>query len=244
MSEIQKRFADHLRDPAVCAAPEGIEERRLNIYRGLIYNNIEGFISGGFPVLREILAAEHWHEMVRDFIVRHQSLSPYFLEISQEFLTYLQNEREPDPRDPPFMQELAHYEWVELALDVAEQELPSAEACDDLLSESIQVSPLLWCLSYQYPVHRLGPEYQPQIPPAQPTFILVYRNRADRVEFMLSNAATIHFIKLLQGGSGTARELLHQWAADMGNTTMAGLTGFAESLLLDLQSRDILWAKR
>ena len=40
--------------------------------------------------------------MVRDFVHRHQSLSPYFLEISQEFLRYLEAERIPLAQDPAF----------------------------------------------------------------------------------------------------------------------------------------------
>ncbi|UTF61170.1 DUF2063 domain-containing protein [Gilvimarinus sp. DA14] len=244
MSQIQRQFAAHLRAPVRNPAPEGIEERRLDIYRDLIYNNIEGFIAGGFPVLREILADDHWHQLVRDFIDRHQSASPYFLQISQEFLTYLQNERAPDPRDPPFLLELAHYEWVELALDVADETLPEAVPHDDLLSAGIEVSKLLWCLSYQYPVHRLGPGYQPQTPPAELTYLLVYRNRADQVEFMLSNAATVHFIKLLQERAGSASDALARLAADMGGVDPAGLASFARNLLLDLQARDILWAAK
>tara|TARA_R100000656_G_scaffold95627_2_gene69434 strand:- start:1541 stop:2014 length:474 start_codon:yes stop_codon:yes gene_type:complete len=139
----QYAFAAHLRDPDANPAPPDIEDRRMKIYRELVYNNIESFIATGFPVLRQLIADQHWHALVRDFVSRHCSHSPYFLEISHEFLKYLQEERQFLVSDPPFMLELAHYEWVELALDVAEGDLPELPPVPvDVMAESLQVSPL------------------------------------------------------------------------------------------------------
>lgn len=216
----QQQFAAHLRNPDRNPAPTDIEDRRMKIYRELIYNNIEGFLSGGFPILRQILSDDHWHSLVRDFIERHQSHSPYFLEISQEFLAYLQKERQQSPnseQDPPFMLELAHYEWVELALDVAEEEYPRELSKElDLLEHRPVVSPLAWCLSYQYPVHRLGPEYQPQESPEQPSFLVVYRNGDDKVAFMEANAVTFRLLELLRDDQvHSGRAALEQIAAEL-----------------------------
>ena len=68
----QMTMARYLRDPENQAPPEGVEDRRLKIYRELVYNNIEGFISGGFPVLRSLYEEEQWHELVRLFIDQHR----------------------------------------------------------------------------------------------------------------------------------------------------------------------------
>jgi hypothetical protein len=105
----------------------------MRIYRDLVYNNIAGFIAGAFPIVKTVLSEDHWHSMVRDFIAHHNSQSPYFLEISQEFLAYLTHERTATEQDPPFLVELAHYEWVELALDVADEELPQLHETNDSL---------------------------------------------------------------------------------------------------------------
>jgi len=87
----QYEFTAHIRDPKNNAIPDGIEDRRMGIYRELFYNNVESFIASGFPVIRKIYNDENWHAMVRDFFARHQSKTPYFLEISQEFIDYLKN---------------------------------------------------------------------------------------------------------------------------------------------------------
>lgn len=198
--DAQYQFAAHIRHPDLNPAPEAIEDRRMGIYRELFYKNVESFIANGFPVLRKITDDEQWHRMVRDFFHRHQCKSPYFVEIAQEFLNYLDNEREPDPRDYPFMLELAHYEWVELALDIAQEEIPATgfNPNGDLMNGHPVVSPLVWVLHYQYPVHQISPSFIPTEPLATPVFLLVYRNRDDQVKFMEINAVTARLLSILQ----------------------------------------------
>ncbi|WP_299595957.1 DUF2063 domain-containing protein [uncultured Microbulbifer sp.] len=248
---MQGYFAAHLRAPQAVVAPAGIEERRMGIYRDLIYNNIESFIAGGFPVLRSIFDNERWHAMVRDFVHRHQSHSPYFLQISEEFLQYLQTERgefTESEQDPPYMLELAHYEWVELALDVSEEEFPTglAETYTDrqVLELSPVASPLAWNLSYQFPVHHIGPAFQPVDPPQTPTFLVVYRNRADTVAFLEANAVTSHLLSLVQSqrenGAATGRELLETLAADIQHPQPEQVVEFGGDILRKLHSLDIL----
>lgn len=187
---LQLAFTRHLRSPQKTALPEHLEDRRVGVYRDLVYNNIAGFISGAFPVLKSLLDEKDWAAMVRDFLEVHQSQSPYFLDISQEFLTYLTHEREPQAKDPPFLLELAHYEWVELALDVADEELPPAFGVGlSVLDHHPRVSPLAWPLAYAFPVHKIGPGFQPR-QAESPVCLLAYRNRKDEVRFMEINGLT------------------------------------------------------
>lgn len=207
LRESQLQMAGHLRDPDGAPAPAGVEERRLQIYRDLIYNNVEGFVSGGFPVLRSLYSDADWHAMVRSFLDRHRCRSPYFLEISQEFIRYLVEEHAPRECDPPFLAELAHYEWVELALDVAEEEIPPQAGPVDPERARLRLSPLAWVLSYQYAVHRIGPDALPG-EPGEPTFLAVYRDRGDKVRFVELNAATARLLELLRCDDGLALEEL------------------------------------
>jgi len=52
----QYRFTAHIRDPEKNPAPDTIEDRRMAVYRDLFYNNVEGFLSRSFPVLRKIFS--------------------------------------------------------------------------------------------------------------------------------------------------------------------------------------------
>lgn len=236
--QLQYRFAAHLRDPERRRAPAGIEARRLRIYTELFYNNVQGFIASAFPVLRRITPDDRWHALVRDFYARHESHEPLFHKLAGEFLVYLGRRRRRGAArgDWPFLQELAHYEWVELALTIAQTDLTPelADPNGDLLEGVPVVSPLAWSLEYRYPVHRIGPGFLPREPPAQPTHLIVYRNRQDEIKFMEANAVTARLMQLLQArarASGRAqlvrlaRELKHPQAAVVaqGAAILAGL---------------------
>ncbi|WP_444932225.1 DUF2063 domain-containing protein [Microbulbifer sp. SSSA002] len=238
---VQRDFAAHLRAPERVLPPAEIEDRRVAIYRDLIYNNIESFIASGFPVLRSLYSDENWQQMVRDFVCEHTSVSPYFLQISEEFLAYLQNERGEQPQDPPFLLELAHYEWVELALDVSDVPQPQGLLTEgDVLRQVPVVSPLVWSLSYRYPVHRLGPDFQPQEPPETATFLFVYRDRADRVNFMEVNAVTARLLQLASVGNYTGLQILEQMAQELPNISRDSLFGFGSDLLEKLLNKGII----
>ena len=86
----QYEFAAHIRDPERQAAPAGIEDRRMKIYRDLFFNNIESLLAGNFPVLRKLYDDACWKELVRDFYANHLCRTPLFPEIAREFLRYLQ----------------------------------------------------------------------------------------------------------------------------------------------------------
>lgn len=243
--EAQLGMARYLRDPRPDNAPAGIEERRLKVYRELVYNNIEGFISSGFPVLRSLYAADQWRELVRDFVAVHRCATPYFLEISQEFIRFLTEDFSPRDCDPPFIAELAHYEWVELALDVSEEDPPPLPRHLDPLRAVPRWSPVAWLLSYAWPVHRIGPAFRPQAA-SEPTFLLVYRNREEAVEFMTLNPATARLAELLRDNDGhTGDELLQQLAGELGAEVDAirsfgadQLNQFARRAIIGLETPD------
>lgn len=244
--QLQYRFAAHLRDPAKHRAPAAIEARRLKIYAELFYNNVQGFLASAFPVLRRITPDAQWHAMVRDFYARHESHEPLFHKIAREFLAYFEQRRRRRAvarADWPFLQELAHYEWVELALSVADTELTPdlADPNGDLLDGVPVLSPLAWSLSYRYPVHRIGPEFLPQEPPAQPTHLIVYRNRQDDVKFMEANAVTARLLELLQGrGRVSGRAQLRRLARELKHPQPEAVVAQGAAILAGLRERDII----
>ena len=243
---LQYQFAAHIRDPENQAAPAGIEDRRMNIYRELFYNNVEDFLATGFPVLRKLTANAHWQAMVRDFYARHQCHEPQFFRIAEEFLRYLDDERGAVAGDPPFLRELAHYEWVELALSVSEQDLTPelADPNGDLLAQVPVVSPLAWTLAYDYPVHRIGPDFQPQAAGAEPTLLVVYRNRADDVKFMEINAITARLLQLIGDEPASGAAQLERIAAEMKHPQPAAVVAEGATILQGLRARDIILGTR
>ncbi|MCB1682977.1 MAG: putative DNA-binding domain-containing protein [Pseudomonadales bacterium] len=195
--EMQLAFAAHIRNPLEYPVPAGVDARRMQVYVNLFFNSIESLLAGCFPVSKRVLGEEAWRGLVREFIHHHPSESPYFLEVSQEFLDFVQSGVPAEL--PDFLLELLHYEWVELALGVSDAEFPvrDVDPDGDLLAGEVVVSPLARCLAYRYPVHEIGPNNRPSAPPDRPTELIVYRRRDDSVHFMRVNALTLRLVTLL-----------------------------------------------
>lgn len=181
----QSSMGQYLRDPDRCAPPPEMHPARAQVYRDLVFANLSSLISGTFPVLVKILGDKQWRLLVRIFLRDYRAQTPKFGEIAEEFVEFLASEPSALADDPwpPFMVELAHYEWVEMALQQSEAEpLPIGDA-QLLLDRPLCVSPLAWPLAYAWPVQRVGPEYQPDTAPAEPTLLLVRRAEDWSVKF-------------------------------------------------------------
>lgn len=233
----QLDMARFLRDPAGEKPPAGIEPRRLQVYRDLVYRNIEGFISSAFPVLRSLYADDAWEALVRSFILTHQCKTPLFLQISEEFLAFV-SALEPSALRP-FEAELAHYEWLELAVDVAEGEVPAEVSLDTPDAQYAYVSPAAQLGSYQFPVHRIGPSFQPENA-TDPSFLLVYRDREQRVQFMELSAGSARLIYEMQKGElETVQTLLGRMAEAWGMEP-AAVREFGLQQLQDFNQRGVI----
>lgn len=243
----QYEFAAHIRHPHINPRPHDIEARRMNIYTELFYKNVEGFMSNSYPVLREIHDDESWHRLIRDYFHRHKARTPLFPEMPREFLAYLEHEREVSENDYPFMLELAHYEWTELALSLSEQEpdLSNIDTGGDLLRGRPVISPLAWRLAYHWPVHRIGPAYLPDTPPDTMTNLLLYRDRQDEVRFLELNPVTARLVQLIEEQSLSCGEaMLQQIAEELKHPDPQTVMQGGLSIMQDLLQRDVLTGVR
>lgn len=241
--QVQYEFTRHVRNPAKHPRPNEIEARRMKIYNELLFNNVEDFMSHGFPVLREITAEDKWSRMIRDYFEHHKATTPLFPEMTREFLKYLENERESEQDDYPFMLELAHYEWVELALSITDQDIDMTgiDPDGDLLEGTPVLSPLAWPLSYQFAVHRIGPDYLPDKPEAQPTYLVVYRDREDDVHFLELNPVTAHLLQLMQEQPQlTSKQMLTDIATQLNHPNPDVVIQGGLQILHDLKTRDVI----
>lgn len=200
-------FAAHLREPQAAPPPPGIEDRRMAVYRDLFLNNIRGLLSTNFPVIRETLGETRWLALVREFHARHRSHTPLFTEIGQEFVAFLQ--RHDGDEDSPWLAELAHYEWVELALQLADAAPPPHDPLGTMNDGVPVVSPYAWALAYAHPVHRIGPGYRPGNADGEPTLLLARRDADGDVRFSELSPLVYRLLQLLDENDGrTGGEVL------------------------------------
>lgn len=231
-------LAAHLRDPAAHPAPPDIDTRRLAVYRELLLNNLDGLLAGNFPVIRQTLRDADWHTLIRRFLAQHHCHTPLFTRIGREFVAFL--EAEPSAVRP-WLAELAHYEWAELDLQLREDTAPPHDPTGDLLTGTPVLSPLAWPLAYRWPVHRIGPDFQPDTPPPASTQLLLRRDAEGHVQF--STLSPLLYLLLERIGHNThldGQELLRQLANDAGHSDHAQFLHEAVPMLAQLRDTGIV----
>lgn len=245
-ADAQRALGDYIRDPDHATPPAGIEARRLKIYRELFFNNIEGMLASNFPVIRRILGgapdSTRWSALVRGFYRDHPSRTPLFPELAREFVRYLET-RAGDANDPAWLPELAHYEWIELALQISEaraDDIPH-DPGGDLLDGRPLLSPLAWPLSYAWPVHRIGPDHQPDTPPIEPTCLLLQRDEAGKVHFQQLSALTFRLLQRLDQYPGLdGRSQLQALAQEAGVAADDTFIEQGNTMLLQLHAAAVV----
>ncbi len=244
--QIQRDFAAHIRDPENAPGPEGIEDRRMAIYRNLFYNNVESFMASGFPVLRSLYDNDAWHLLIRDYFSRHNAKTPHFPEMAEEFIHYLQNELTPGDDDPAFILELAHYEWMETALLLSKDRMADIpyNSQGDLMHDPIVTSPLARLLSYEWPVHAISRDYRPTEKPAQPTRIIIYRDKHDDIGFIQVNPVTARLFQLLDDKERrlSGAQALEQVARELDHPQPEIIISGGMDTLRQLRAKDIVLA--
>lgn len=233
--QYQYAFTAHIRDPKNARRPPGATAGRMDVYSELLFNNTESFLLACFPVLRKVLGKRKWTRLVRAFFSQHRSRTPYFRQIPDEFLQFLQSGWQPEEDYPDYLLELAHYEWIELVLSVSnrDEQLPEFDAAGDLIEGRPLLNPVLANLAYRYPVQRIRPRVK--ISPA-PTHLLVFRDAGMQVRFMEQSPAGARLVALLEEGGQSGREALGRLATELGQTNVENLVGFARGYLEELRT--------
>lgn len=230
----QRALTAHIRDPANVPRPAGVPARRMKVYNALLFNNTESFLLQCFPVLRACLGVRRWSRLARAFFRDHRCRTPIFRQIPDEFLHYLQTGWVRPDDWPEWVVELAHYEWIELALAVSNRRIEADfDPAGDLLHGQPVLNPVLANLAYAWPVHTLQPRRRAQ--PA-PTHLLVYRDAEDAVRFTELNAFSARLVALLEAGGPTSgREHLMQLAEESGHPDAALVVAGGAALMEELR---------
>ena len=229
--QYQARFVGHVRDPQSAARPEGASVRRMRVYTEIVFNNMEATLASCFPVCKTLLGVRRWRRLVRRFLAEHRCATPWFRQIPEEFVRWLATSPAVLADLPVYVENLAHYEWIELSLAVSDVTTPVADASGDILGgRPVLAAPLL-LLEYAFPVHHISPFFKPTQPAAEPTRLLVFRDAQDIVRFVEVNAVTARLVQLLQGPVTSGREAVAQVAQELRHPDPEAVMAFGAELL-------------
>lgn len=235
--EFQRAFGRHLRDPHHTPRPEGVPARRMAVYNELLFNNICGFLDACFPICRQLLGEQRWRRLNRTFYRDWPLHTPWFREIPREFVRYLNEAEIAQPR-PAWFAELAHYEWVELALDTMDAPQPGYDPAGDLVAGQVVLNPVCLVVAYVWPVHQIRPDYRPRKP--DPTQLAIYRDVNDQIQFTALNPVTARLLALLGAAKMTGEQALTRIADELQYPDPRRLLGFGAGILDELQRLGIV----
>jgi len=231
----QAAFCAHVRNPAVNPRPEGVPAKRIKVYSALLFDNMQTTLAACFPVCKRVIGVRRWNALVRRFFAGHRATTPLFRQIPEEFLRWL--EQSDLTGLPPFFHELAHYEWVELALSVSDAS-PGPHAPEgSLLAGRPLLAPALMLLRYDWPVQRISPRFKPREALAEPQWMLVFRDAGDCVQFVELNAVSARLIEILQTAETTGAEALSRVALELRHPDPDAVVAFGEALLKALREQ-------
>jgi hypothetical protein len=200
LMRIQRQFAGHIRDPEGVAPLAGLEARRLAIYRRLVFNNVSRLMASNFPVIKRLCTGQDWNELIAEFVRVHRAETPLFPQIAHEMVRYLQRLHEAGCLPLPFLAELAHWEALETGVRLHPADLgviaPGREV-DPVRARPI-LNPTLSMAMYAWPVHLIGPRYQPSSPAAEPIILLACRKRDETLAFQKLNVLSACLIETMQ----------------------------------------------
>ncbi|ESS66716.1 hypothetical protein MGMO_177c00070 [Methyloglobulus morosus KoM1] len=245
----QRKFVDYLRDPVETEALAAILPARISVYAKLMYNKIEGSLDACFPVCRELLESDRWQQLVKLFIKEHCCESPLYRDIPDEFINYLLNET-PDMALPAFFSELAHFEWMELVLETAQNNPIAAKpAASDLLATIPVLNPVMHLLHYHYPVQTIMPsdenwtywkEWETVNYKEESAHLIGLRDEQYGVHFIETNPATLRLIELLQDNFRTGEQAATQLALELRHSDHVQFLTFCRDILNNLKQQQII----
>lgn len=239
---LQREFTRHLRDPGRVPVPGTHDERRMAVYRNAVYSNVARFMADNYPRVRAVMNDQRWQAMLRDYIIRHISRTGVFVELPLEFLDYLETERS-DPEDPPFLCELAHFDWLETLVGADPQVLSFDDIVreGDLLAGIPVVNPTLRLQTYAYPVHAITAEFQPREAPAQATRIAAFRDPDNLYCFLDLSPAAADLLEAIQDNRGlNGQQILTRMAAACGYSDSTAFIAAGSTILARMHARGAL----
>ena len=211
LQQQQLAFAAYIRDPQNSPPIRDVAEDRMTLYQDLFYNNIDDTLSSAFPILKQVLDNDYWQQLCQQFFANHHSSTPYLSRLPGEFVNYLIDNK---IQNPPWLIDLAQWEWAELDLFLAADADCSLITGNDVINDIPVLSPLVRLHEFDYPVHRISAEFLPDTADQQKNYLLAWRKADDSIGFMQANAMSVELLKRLQNNKNhTGQQLLAMIAA-------------------------------
>lgn len=237
----QQQFVCYLRN----GDGQQIEEDKVagwQLYHRLVYENNRALIESSFPVSRSFLPASAWQQLIQDFLMYERSPTPYFHQVGQIFLEFLAARIDLWKPVCPFLTELMHFEFAEMSLAIAANELPFKNEQELSFNDTrLSISALAWPLLYEYPVHKILNSGETLPASEFPVCLLLWRSKDYVVNRCELAPLAFAVVEMLQSEKGiTGEKVLQNLYKKLPHLEMDYLQQQGRAILQYLWAKEII----
>ncbi|MDO5103992.1 MAG: putative DNA-binding domain-containing protein [Lautropia sp.] len=189
LSDIQLALKDYLQRNHQ-PLPNGVAPQGIEAQVAQMRHAMGDIVTRCLPLCQRLIGDDDWKNLLNRFLASDKlHEATYVHQVPRAFIAFLQGADQASQL-PPWMPELAHYEWVEMEVISAPEQAP------DYGPQGLALSPRLRLQAYDWPVQQIRPDHV-AIEPAL-TFFAVYQNRAGDVRFSELSPAAAQLLGILQ----------------------------------------------
>jgi hypothetical protein len=195
--QFQFALARHLRDPLSVPVPAGVNAADAAALTQEMVKHLRDLLDAAFPVTHALLGDEIWEYAVRLFIKDAPHHTPWASTVQRAFVDHVCHS--PDMQNmPAWLQDLAHFEWLQSAVATAPVKWPSVNADGDVMQNPVVLNPTHVEAAYEWPAHNISTDNKPD--DMQTTHVSILRDANDDVQVMESSVFRGQLLDLLRDG--------------------------------------------
>ena len=195
--QTQFALASHLRDPLSVPLPEGINAADTSACSQDMVDHLCAILAPAFPVMHALLGDDIWGLTVRLFLKDTLSHMPWATDVQRAFMTHVCTSAEMHHL-PAWVQDLAHFEWLQGAVSATPVTWPAFIASGDTMHHVVVLNPTHIEAAYEWPVHSIDSDHKPD--EMQTTYVTMLRDPRDQLHVFKSSVFRGQLIDLLREG--------------------------------------------
>ncbi len=207
--QYQFALARYLRDPLDVPVPEGVDPSSAAACTQEMVKHLRDVLEPAFPVTQALLDEDIWEHAVRLFLKDAPSHTPWASTTQRAFVDHVCES--PDMQNlPAWLQDLAHFEWLQNAVVTAPVQWPVFNTSADVMKHAVVLNPTHVEAAYEWPVHCIDTDHKPD--DMQSTYVSMLRDMNDELHVFESSVFRGQLLDLLregQTGDQALRVLAH-----------------------------------
>lgn len=228
----QQQFSAAVR--AVNPSSTRFDQDKVQLYQSLLRNNLDACVNRCFPILRQLLPSKIWAELIINFLAQGKGKTPLYLQLPYEFVEYIQ---ENPIEGYPFAADLAHYEWIELDLEMADCNEKPHLNIPPVLDVPWRLAAASRLLAYDFPVDTISVQHGPQEP--SPCYFLVHKQDV-QVVFIKLSVQSYQILQLMITQQHSPMQVIHALQQHFPQTNVKALSKDMLQFLQPLVEEGIL----